>query len=633
MGSLFIFAHKQSNDLMQASFCENPMKAYYDHISTPPEHRTPCIGLSANFDGKQALMAKAYFEALAKAGGSPLIIPPFEGKEQIESLLDRLDAIIFTGGGDFDPAILGEEPHEALGSFDTTRDEFELLVLRLALDKQLPILGICRGIQLINLGMGGTLYQDIYSQHRHKCIDHSQTAARSETSHSVEVFPETLLQALFNKDKLAVNSFHHQAIRDLADGLKVSALSSDGIIEGIESVHEKPIMGLQWHPECLVTNKEDSMLPVFEWLVKEALLYRDCRTLCRETPTLDSHCDTALYFTNEQTIEEELYSPDFDFYSGISARSTKVSSLPLIPANKLDLRKMQNGGLDCAIMAAYIKQGKRDKQGLKQAGHTCLNMLKGIKAQVANYPDLAGLARKVSEIKKLKSEGKKAILLAIENAYALGANLKLLDTFDKAGVCYITLCHNGHNDVCDSASDEKHPEHHGLSPFGKELVSAMAAKGILADVSHASEKTFYDVLEICPAPVIASHSSAKALCMHSRNLSDEQILSLSKNNGYIGLCLYEGFLVKNRPAGIKDVLAHINHLRSVGGVEIIGIGSDFDGGGGIPGCQNAGEYFNLLRALKAEGYTDEEISLIVGGNFLRTLQLAQLYAENHKKAL
>ncbi|MDD3431632.1 MAG: membrane dipeptidase [Bacteroidales bacterium] len=607
------------------------MKAYYEHISSPPECKSPCIGLSANFDDKQALMAKAYFEALAKAGGSPLIVPPFKGKEQIESLLDRLDAIIFTGGGDFDPALLGEEPHVALGSYNSVRDEFELLLLKLALDKQLPILGICRGIQLINLGMGGSLYQDIYSQHRRQCINHSQSTERSETSHYVELMPDTLLHSLFVKDKLAVNSFHHQGIKELAEGLKVSALSSDGIIEAVESNIDKAILGLQWHPECLVSDNKDSMLPVFSWLVKEARLYRNCRRLSQNNITLDSHCDTALYFTKEQSIEAELYSPGFDFYSGISANNGQA--LSSIPENKVDLRKMQNGGLDCAVMVAYIKQGNRDKQGLERAGLACRNMLDSIQKQVANYPGLAGIVRNADEIRKLKSQGKKALLLAIENAYALGTNLSLLDTFDKAGVCYITLCHNGHNDVCDSASDENHPEHHGLSPFGKELVSAMSAKGILVDTSHASEKTFYDVLEHCKAPVIASHSSAKALCQHPRNLSDDQIVALGKYKAYIGVCLYEGFLAKNRPAGIKDAIAHINHIRSLVGVEMIGIGSDFDGGGGIPGCQNAGEFIHLLRALKAEGYSDEEIALISGGNFIRTLELAQLYAETLKKAL
>lgn len=607
------------------------MKAYYEHISSPPEHKSPCIGLSANFDNKQALLAKAYFEALTLAGGSPLIIPPFKGKEQVESLLDRLDAIIFTGGGDFDPSLLGEEPHKALGSFNSVRDEFELGLLKLALDKQLPILGICRGIQLINLGMGGSLYQDIYSQHLSQCINHSQSTERSETSHYVEVVPDTLLRSLFDKEKLPVNSFHHQAIKELAEGLKVGALSSDGIIEAVESDQDKAILGVQWHPECLISHGKESMLPVFDWLVKEARLYRNCRHLCQNNITLDSHCDTALYFTKEQSIEVELYSPGFNFYSGITADNGQAFSA--IPENKVDLRKMQNGGLDCAVMAAYIKQGSRDRQGLEQAGQTCRNMLDSIRKQVANYPDLAGLARNADEIGKLKSQGKKVVLLAIENAYALGTDLNLLKSFGKAGVCYITLCHNGHNDVCDSASDENHPEHHGLSPFGKELLKSMSAMGILADVSHASEKTFYDVLEHCPAPVIASHSSAKALCEHPRNLNDDQILALAKHKGYIGVCLYEGFLVKNRPAGIKDVLAHINHIRSLAGVEIIGIGSDFDGGGGIPGCQNAAEFIQLLRALKAEGYSDEEISLIAGGNFIRTLELAQLYAKNQKKAL
>lgn len=604
------------------------MQIYYEHIAGPPVFSAPRIGLSGNFEGDKVTLAKAYVEAVNQAGGTPFIIPLLQGREQLDSLLSTLDGIVFTGGADFDPIFLGEEPHKALGHYNSLRDEFELLLLKLAMDKQLPILGICRGLQLINLGMGGKLYQDIYSQHTQTCLQHSQTTARSETSHSVDVLSDTLLESLFNKRELAVNSFHHQAIKEPAVGLKVSAVSSDGIIEAVESEHNKAILGLQWHPECLVSNQRDAMLPVFDWLIKEALLYRKVRNFCRDKVTLDSHCDTALYFTEEQVIEPALYHPKFDFYAGIGASIFQDPAHYSMPENQVDLRKMHEGGLDCVVMAAYIKQGSRDQEGLKQAGTACLNILQSIQNQLGKYPSLVGQARSSSDILKLKSDGKKAILTAIENAHALGNNLDLLDEFDRRGVCYITLCHNGHNEVCDSASEENKPEHNGLSKFGKKLVLAMSDKGILVDVSHASEKTFYDVLDICSSPVIASHSSAKRLCNHSRNLSDEQILAISKQGGYIGLCLYDGFLAKNRPAGIKDAIAHINHIRSLGGIEIIGIGSDFDGGGGIAGCRNACEYFNLLRALMAEGYSDEDLSLLAGANFLRVLEQAQKQAKS-----
>ena len=150
----------------------------------------------------------------------------------------------------------------------------------------------------------------------------------------------------------------------------------------------------------------------------------------------------------------------------------------------------------------------------------------------------------MDDVLHLKNKGKKAIFLAIENGYAIGKDIANLSMFKDMGITYITLCHNGSNDICDSAKGE--PEHNGLSDFGREVVKEMNRLGIIVDISHASAKTVQDVLDISNAPIIASHSSAKALCDHPRNLTDEQIKAIAAKGGVVQVCLYNWFLSRQR---------------------------------------------------------------------------------------
>ena len=190
------------------------------------------------------------------------------------------------------------------------------------------------------------------------------------------------------------------------------------------------------------------------------------------------------------------------------------------------------------------------------------------------------------------------------------------------GVAYITLCHNGHNDICDSAVGEE-PLWNGLSPFGKDAVREMNRLGIMIDVSHAAETTFWDVLEESAAPVIASHSSVRALCDHPRNLTDEQMKALAAKGGVVNICLYTGFLKQGTtmesPCGLGEAIRHINHAVCLAGIDHVGIGSDFDGGGGLIGCRAANELINITIRLLKEGYTEEDIRKIWGANLLRTM--------------
>ncbi|MBQ2587511.1 MAG: gamma-glutamyl-gamma-aminobutyrate hydrolase family protein, partial [Bacteroidaceae bacterium] len=230
------------------------------------EHR-PVIGITGNYDNQKCTLAEGYYKSVLRAGGIPVIIPPFRipnvnGKKALQDLedyLDSLDGILFSGGGDINPLLLGEQPVPQLHSVCPERDEQELLLVRLAYDRQIPMLGICKGIQIITAALGGELYQDIYSQEEGVTIKHSQDMPREYASHTVRIDADTILHEVFQNDEIAVNSFHHQAVKTAAPGMRVSARSSDGVIEAVESTEFKSILAVQWHPECLEDDSFDGV--------------------------------------------------------------------------------------------------------------------------------------------------------------------------------------------------------------------------------------------------------------------------------------------------------------------------------------------------------------------------------------
>ena len=212
-------------------------------------------------------------------------------------------------------------------------------------------------------------------------------------------------------------------------------------------------------------------------------------------------------------------------------------------------------------------------------------------------------------------------MMGIENGYAIGKDLSLLQHFRDRGIVYMTLCHNGDNDICDSAKGEN--EHGGLSDFGYEVVKEMNDLGIVIDLSHASEKSFYDVLATSRVPVVCSHSSSRSLCDVPRNLTDEQMKALAEKGGVAQVTLYNGFLKKEGQATITDVMEHLEHMIEVMGIDHVGIGTDFDGDGGVPGCASASELINITRMMLKKNYDKESIAKIWGGNFLRVIQTVQ----------
>lgn len=560
----------------------------------------PVIGITGNYTQETCTLAEGYYQSVLKAGGIPFIIPPFYETDRLGELLDRLDGIIFSGGGDINPLLLGEEPIKELHSITPERDQQELLLARLAYDRQIPMLGICKGIQIINAALGGTLYQDIHTQMEGIRIKHSQDQDRRYPSHQVTISRGSILEKIFGTE-LAVNSFHHQACKSAAPGLKVTAMSSDGVIEAIESDEFKSIMGVQWHPETYILRNSTEMLPIFDWLISESAEFKLAKKLHSKILTLDSHCDTPMFFPQ-----------------GINFASRDPKIL-------VDLHKMTEGHLDASIMVAYLEQKERDEASLENATAMANQILTQIEEMVAKNCTAVDIAYTPDNLWQLKKDGKRAIMLGIENGYAIGKDICNVEAFRKRGVVYMTLCHNGDNDICDSARGNH--EHGGVSEFGKQVIEEMNRVGMMVDLSHAGEESFYDALQISKTPIVCSHSSARALCDHPRNLTDEQMRALAKTGGVAQVTLYHGFLKKQADATILDAIDHLNHMVNIMGIEHVGIGTDFDGDGGIRGCASASELINFTRHLLRERYTEEQIQMIWGGNFLRVMRQVQAHSK------
>ena len=575
------------------------IQADYDRIHrTFPGYKTaPVIGLTGNFQDGNCMLAEGYYQSILKAGGTPFIIPCYDNTDALINTLEKLDGILLTGGADINPLFLGEEPVKELHGINPRRDRQELLLTRLAADRQIPILGICRGIQTMNAAFGGPLYQDIHSQMEGTRIKHSQELDRSYASHTVTIEKDTLLHNLFKADTIAVNSFHHQAVKEAAPGFRVCARATDGVIEAMESTEYKSMLGVQWHPECFILKGDECMMPIFHWLIQEAASFKEAKRLHNRILTLDSHCDTPMFFDQQ-----------IDFAS----RDPKIL---------VDLHKMTEGHLDATIMVAYLKQLELTDEALLAATAKADRILNEIEAMVAKSCSYVDIAYTPADLYRLKSEGKKAIMLGIENGYAIGNDISNIERFRNRGVVYMTLCHNGNNQFCGSARFNE--EGLGVNAFGEQVIKEMNRVGMMVDISHAGERTFYDALNISSKPIVASHSSARALCNHPRNLTDDQLKALADKGGVAQVTLYSGFLKEQGMATIQDAIDHLNHMVNIMGIEHVGIGTDFDGDGGITGCASASELINFTRCLLKERYSEEDIRRIWGGNFLRVMEEVQ----------
>jgi microsomal dipeptidase-like Zn-dependent dipeptidase len=272
-------------------------------------------------------------------------------------------------------------------------------------------------------------------------------------------------------------------------------------------------------------------------------------------------------------------------------------------------------------MVAYLKQEERTPEALLAANRRAHAILDEIEQRVGSLKDYMELANTPADLYRLKAAGKKAVMRGVENGYAIGLDLTQVEAFRRRGVVYMTLCHNGNNDICGSARGNE--EQLGVSEFGAQVIGEMNRVGMMVDLSHAGERSFYDALEISSTPIVCSHSSSRALCDHPRNLTDDQMRALARRGGVAQVTLYSGFLRREGEASILDAMAHLRHMVEVMGVDHVGIGTDFDGDGGIVGCANASELIQLTRHMLRMQFTEEDIRLLWGGNFLRVMEEVQ----------
>jgi membrane dipeptidase len=338
---------------------------------------------------------------------------------------------------------------------------------------------------------------------------------------------------------------------------------------------------------------------------------------------------------------------------------------------KVDLLKMETGGLDAAFFAVFIGQGERNEVKYEEVHSRALNIFESLHQAVERYPNRAEIAINSNDALRIKKDNKRAIYIGVENGYPIGTNLSKLQQYYDLGARYLTLCHTSNNDICDSSTDSEGPEHGGLSEFGEEVIDELNRLGMMIDVSHISDNSFYQAIEFSKVPVIASHSCVRAICDNPRNLNDDMLKKLAQNGGVIQMCLLSNYLKTPEPfpqrdsarneirakyhnfedlspeirkqaidewyalddlfppklASVSDLVDHIDHVVNLIGIDYVGIGSDFDGGGAIDGCFDASEMINITVELLRRGYSENDIEKIWGGNFIRVFREVEQFAE------
>lgn len=350
---------------------------------------------------------------------------------------------------------------------------------------------------------------------------------------------------------------------------------------------------------------------------------------------------------------------------------------------QVDLPKMREGGLDVAFFVVFVGQGPRTPEAYEKAKADALIKFDAIHRLAEKmHPDEIELAYTPADVERIHKSGKLVAVIGIENGYPIGKDLSLVKKFHELGGRYVTLAHGGHNDIADSATprqNEPQAEHNGLSPFGRQVVAEMNRWGLMVDVSHVSKQAALDAIKTSTAPVIASHSGARAVNDHPRNMDDETLLALKANGGVMQAVALGGF-VKNDspekaaavralraefglaggpggglaalspekradyekrralldekwpPANVPDFVNHIDYAVKLIGIDHVGISSDFDGGGGVVGWNNAAESLNVTTELVRRGYTEDQIRKLWGGNLLRVWREVERKAKDLQKA-
>lgn len=598
------------------------------YATFPEAHHRPLIGLTANHSDLDATLRDRYYKQIVAAGGTPVIIPPVADKEVIVNTLEQLDGLILTGGADYNPLWMGEEPSTHLHGINRERDLAELLTARLAFNRQIPTLGICRGIQTLAIALGGKVAQDIQeaASPGTVIIKHAQDADRSEPTHSVRIADGSILSGIYEGETIHVNSFHHQAVAQPGPHFRITATAPDGTVEAIESTEHKAVMGVQWHPEWL----EEEGRRLFKWLVDCAGNFHVAKELHKRVLTLDTHCDTPMFFP--QGVQFDRRDPRIlvDLHKMTEGRQDAVTMVAYLPqpkigetfSSKIDLKGIRNHNPE--LLARYPGLGEETPRiNPTQYADLIFDKIESIVQKNSRY---LSIARTPADLYNDKRNGRKSIMLGIENGLAIERELANLKHFAQRGVVYITLCHNGDNDICDSARGCN--THDGVSSFGEKVIREMNDLGIMVDLSHGGEKSFYDALDISRVPIVCSHSNCKALCDVPRNLTDDQLRALAAKGGVAHTTLYGGFLRKDGEASVLDAVDHLEHAIRIMGIDHVGIGTDFDGDGGVRGMADSSELINFTIRLLRRKYSERDIEKIWGGNWLRVMAQVQ----NNRKA-
>lgn len=371
--------------------------------------------------------------------------------------------------------------------------------------------------------------------------------------------------------------------------------------------------------------------------------------LQRSILTVDTHCDTPMSFFNK----------GFD----VTQRGSGC----------IDFPKMREGGLTIESFAVFTPQRAGDDY--VEAMYTKAKRLYDTMQYIAMMnPNIVGIVSSPADMYRLKEEGKLGILPTMENSLPLGEDITRIDTLYNKGARMFGLCHSLNNNICDSSSDAKGPIFDGLSPFGESVVKRLNEIGAIIDVSHASDATFFDVVKLSKSPIAASHSSVRAITNHDRNFSDQMLLALKENGGVIQICILDAYIKEfpkneaydaemkearaayyaipqedmearkaarakfseikskypDQNATIKDYVDHIEYVANKIGVEHVGIGTDFDGGGGVSDCKDASQLIGVTAELISRGFSDEDIEKIWGGNFIRVFNEVIAYSQSLK---
>jgi len=298
---------------------------------------------------------------------------------------------------------------------------------------------------------------------------------------------------------------------------------------------------------------------------------------------------------------------------------------PRASSGHTDVPRLREGGVGAVFFAVYVAA---EYVNGNRSAHRALDMIDTVRRDIIDqHPNDFLFTRTADEIESAHAKGKIAALMGIEGGHAIEDSLRLLRDYYRLGVRYMTLTHTNNNGWAGSSGSSDKPleqPERGLTDFGKQVIGEMNRLGMMVDVSHVSDKTFWDALNSSSAPVFASHSSCRALCDVRRNMTDEMIAAMAKKGGVIQINFYCNFLTKNKPATLADVVAHIDHAVKVGGVDHVGIGSDFDGISCAPvGLEDVSKFPSLTRALLEKGYSAGDIRKIYGANLLRVMRAVE----------